>query len=309
MPTETAVSLNAEEFRRYPANQALAFVDTQLGSSDVWEPTLVAYRLKSRRQEDWKVEVGCWLLLAQELGFLPDLLNRIQRARKAPLQPHGVRANDVAHRLLLQELAPAMVLHYLAGCGWEFVGWNPTQLLVNVGDVDIRLRDPRGTLTDIQVKASDQPGELFNYIHRDGEYDSRVLAGIDNAMKQLANNTPGPQRMVVVTPIRTVPVEAAVLTSHLLGAPAPDHLGLLPPPCQRGKFARHPGNQVGAVVALMLDRFPGPDLEPQAAYRCTVLLNPWMDAERRPQASAFRGARVGSPSSDGSYVWTPERPR
>jgi len=106
------VSINAAAIRKSGKAEALACVDEVLGNAAEWAPSLIDYRLTSPFQGYWKLEVGGWLLLARELGFLPALLNRLQRAFKEAHDPKVKGANDSAHRILQQELAPAMAVHY-----------------------------------------------------------------------------------------------------------------------------------------------------------------------------------------------------
>jgi hypothetical protein len=294
----TRVSVDATELRACSAAEALAFADRVLGDADSWGPSMIAYRLQSSFQADWKVEVGAWLMLAKRLGFLTRLLNRLGRAFEAAGDPELTGANDSAHRILLQELAPAMTTHYFVASGWGFVEWEPD---VALGDVDVRLRCPRGVLTDIQVKAPDQPGEVRDSRIHDGEYDERILRAIDKGLLQL-RNVPGPQRMLVVIPQRVFPVEARVLTKHLVGPTQRSEDGVVLYASNRGVFANAPGNATSAVIDLSLLR--GID---EILYRCTAFLNPWTQKGIAPDLSVFKNARVCH--LDGTrFVWTPEAP-
>ncbi len=281
MITETKVSLTASDLWPRSREEALSFANEHLGNSKFWQPSLVAYRLGSDFQDDWKVEVGFWLLAANQFGFLTALIQRITRARKESLAPAVTGPNDSAHRILLQELAPAMTVYYFARCGWTFVNWEPA---VSAGDVDVRLRCPHGVVTDIQVKAPDRPGQVQNYQIHDGECDSHVLSAIDKALKQLSAS-PSPQRMVVVSAQRTYAVAPMVLTSHLYGKPSNVDNEVVLSKSARGAFATASGANVGAVVDLHLSRGVGATL-----YRSTVLLNPW--AANTPSPDVFRGSRV-----------------
>jgi hypothetical protein len=74
------VSIDARNLRRYSEREALAFVDSVLGFPESWPPSLIAFRLSSDFQAEWKCEVGNWLLLARDHGFLDQLLGRTNRA-------------------------------------------------------------------------------------------------------------------------------------------------------------------------------------------------------------------------------------
>jgi len=297
MPRESPISLNAHELRSCSREQALAFADSVLGPSQAWGPSLIEYRLQSEFQEDWKTEVGCWLLAAERHGFLVALRKRLERASKESARPTISGPNDTAHRTLQSELAAAMVVYYLGRTGWHFVEWEPR---VEQGDVDIRMRSPDGVLADIQVKAPDRPGFVVGGRRVDGERDQDVLSAIDKGIKQLFAS-PGPQRILVVSPQRNWPMSADTLSAHTIGRSRCDGDEVVLRADDRGVFATHAQN-VGAVVDLMLLR--GVDT---ARYRCTVLLNPWAPAGATPSPRAFSGARVLELTGD-RFVWSPEAP-
>jgi hypothetical protein len=58
--------------------EALAAADAFFGDPDRWEPSLIAYRLRSDFQADWKAEVGRWLLAAKDLGYIDQLTNKLE---------------------------------------------------------------------------------------------------------------------------------------------------------------------------------------------------------------------------------------
>jgi hypothetical protein len=296
---ETRVSIDARVLRRYSEGEALAFVDSVLGPPESWSPSLIAYRLSSDFQADWKCEVGNWLLLARDCGFLSRLVHRTGRARHEASNPAVTGPNDSAHRILAQELAPAMVAHYFLGQGWRFVDWEPS---TPGGDVDVRLQTPSGLAVDIQVKAPDQPGELVAGRIVGGEKDDRVLRAIDKAMTQLKTSS-APARIVAVSPQRTWSIQADVLACHLLGTAVSrtdDIWGI----CRdgAGTFGSVPGSGVSAVVDLDLIR----GLE-ATLYRCTVICNPWVVPGGVMGAECFPHARVLSLRGD-TFVWEPEEP-
>lgn len=296
---ESKVSVDAGGLRRYSGSDALSFADEILGPPSTWSPSLIEYRLSSDSQAAWKVEVGNWLLLARDQGFLPRLLSRAARARHEASNPSVTGPNDSAHRILAQELAPVMAAYYFVGLGWRFVEWEP---VTEVGDVDVRLEAPSGITVDIQVKAPDQPGELAGGRVVDGEYDGRVLRAIDKAMGQLAA-APSPARMVVVSPQRTWTIEADVLACHLLGNAViggDTDWGI--DPGGSGAFARSPGSIISAVVDLHL--LLGLD---ETLYRCTVVQNPWILQSGILTKECFSHARVLTVQGD-TFVWVPEQP-
>jgi hypothetical protein len=296
---ESPISVSANDLRSCTIAEAVAFVDETLGTASAWGSSLIAYRLSSDFQEDWKTEVGCWLWLARELGFLDALLARIARARNEAQALHVTGPNDSAHRILLAELAPAMVTYYFVRQGWRFVEWEPS---VHAGDVDVRLICPRGVVTDMQVKAPDQPGELRHGRIHDGEYDTRVLAHVDKALKQL-QAAPGPQRIAVLSPQRTRPIRAGVLARHLYGRVTQDDSCVVLRAVDRGVFASNAGHSIGAVVDLSLLR--GVD---EALYRCTAFVNPWAETAAAPNPDIFRDARVCRLEA-GAFMWHPEEPQ
>ncbi|HET6284268.1 MAG TPA: hypothetical protein VFH73_25150 [Polyangia bacterium] len=278
---ETKVSIEAAAIRRHPAEEALSFATEILGEPSAWSSSIVGYRLASEFQADWKLEVGCWLLLARDLGFLPALRAKIRRATtRIGSAPVG-GPNDKAHLVLNQELAPAMVIYYFVSLGWTFDGWEPD---VQNGDVDVRLRSPDTRIVDLQVKAPDQPGSVAAHRRVDGEFDERVLTAVDNALDQL-DGTPGPCRLVVVSPQRTWSMDGNVLLHHLLSD---------------DRLAKRPA--VSGVADLHLLR--GLD---QTLYRFTVILNPWCNASASLPVSAFPHARVYR-TIEGVSEWVPEAP-
>ena len=105
------------------AQQARDLVDQLLTGSMPWSSALLDFRFNDKSQDDWKIQVGQILTTAQRLGFDKALLRRLKRARSAPNAE--IHPNDLAHRLLHQELAPAMGIHYLTRTGWDFSRWEP----------------------------------------------------------------------------------------------------------------------------------------------------------------------------------------
>ena len=297
---ESKVSIDARAFRRYRNEDALAFASHVLGDPEVWSPSLVEYRLTSDFQSYWKQEVGCWLLAAQEYGFLDQLHKRLGRARGEAAHPEVTGPNDSAHRILAQELAGAMVVYYFTSLGWKFVSWEPPTV---GGDVDVRLLSPTGVAADVQVKAPDKPGHVVNGQRVDGENDTTVLRAVDKGMRQLSS-APGPIRMVVISPQRTFVINADVLAVHLLGKPRSLNeflWGIVRD--GSGAYEGAAGALVSAVVDLSL--LPG-GME-ETLYRCTVICNPWVPPAGLLAPEAFPHARVLS-LDGGKFVWLPEEP-
>jgi hypothetical protein len=299
---ETQVSIDSGGIHQYPDADALAFVDEILGAPEAWSPSLIAYRLSSDFQENWKIEVGHWLLFARDAGFLERLRKRIiDRALGEAANPSVTGANDSAHRTLLSELASAMAAYYFTRLGWRFQSWEPPPPIPK-GDIDLRLESPSGLVVDVQVKAPDQPGEFSHGRIVNGEIDERVLKAMNKAVGQLKFAS-GPGRMVVVCPQRNWPIDADVLARYLLGKPttrSEEVWGI----CREGGgvFGKPPGSEIGAVVALSYDR--GLD---KALYRCTVIRNPWAPPAAAIPATCFPRARVLSLVGD-RFVWEPEEP-
>lgn len=300
---ESKVSADAEALALCSDPEGCAAVDRILGAPDVWAPSLIGYRFRQPFQADWKAEVGRWLIHAEQLGFLSRLVTLIQkRVLREAGDPKVTGANDSAHLYLGQELAAAMTTYYLVRSGWTFIEWEPKLPPGTKGDVDVRLRCPLGFLTDIQVKAPDQPGERSGGQVVDGEYDDRICIAIDKALMQV-HTAPGPQRMVVVSPQRTWHTDEWRLQSHLVGHTIGHAGGVTLSARDRGVFAKEPGSGVGAVMRLTLSRGISEKL-----YRCTVFLNPWASAGASPDLSAFRNARVCHLVGD-EFCWTPEPPQ
>lgn len=298
---ETQVSIESQVLHRYTDADAFAFVNQVLGEPKTWAPSLIAYRLSSDFQANWKVEVGHWLLFARDEGFLDRLKKRIiDRALGEAGRPSVTGPNDSAHRTLVSELASVMVGYYLTRLGWHLQAWEPPRPIPK-GDIDLRLTAPSGLGVDVQVKAPDQPGEFSHGRIINGEIDERVLKAIDKAVGQLEFAS-GPGRMVVVCPQRTWPLEADVLACHLLGKPivrSDDVWGI----CREGGgvFGKAPGSDIAAVAALSYDRGH------KELYRCTVVRNPWAPAATSISSACFPHARVLSLVGS-RFVWEPEQP-
>ena len=252
---ESQVSIDAKHLRRFSEREALEFADHILGESELWSPSLIAYRLSSSFQEDWKTEVGSWLLLAKTLGFLDKFKSqRLIRAQIEARNPEGSGVQDSAHRILMSELASLWSTYYLTGVGWGFDAWEPS---VVRGDVDVRLVSPSGIVTDIQVKAPD------------AEQDDRFIDAIGKGAEQL-NETPGPGRMVVCATSATWGADVNSWGTYLLGSTCYEDGEITLTESQRGTFGSVDMEQLTAVTELHLVRGISSLL-----YRSTVILNPW----------------------------------
>lgn len=297
---ESQVAVESTVLSTCSEADALGATDAFFGDPARWEPSLIAYRLRSDFQADWKAEVGRWLLAAKDLGYVAQLEKKLERAFKDLRNPNRVSgANDSSHLILGQELAVAMTAYYFTRMGWKFIAWEPKLPDGVKGDVDLRLQCPHGILTDVQIKANDQPGERDDGQVVGGEYDERVLKGVDKGVKQLAR-VPGPQRMLVLSPQRLWADAEGVLASHLFGSTVNREGVVTLRASDRGIFASAQGVAIGAVVHLHLVR----GVE-QRLYRCTAFLNPWAPESARPRASAFRNTRTCQLVGDG-FLWTPE---
>jgi hypothetical protein len=258
-------------------------VDALLGPPDEWHSPLIRYRLSSGWQADWKEEVGHWLDTAERYGFLEPLRKRILKRAKQDLgSGAAVDPNDVLNRILMSELAEAMVTHYLAGTGWSFSRWQPCLL---GADVDVALRTPSGTEALVQVKSTDQPGRVVGGRVMDGERDEHVVASAEKAARQLPKV--GPEaKFVALCPNRS-PLSApwACLVPHLIGATLGARVVTLP----RGNLGRFWAPEWKHVSGVLVLEMPRP-VSGDPLYSCVALLNPVSDV--RASADWFLHARV-----------------
>lgn len=285
-------SIHAHELHAVDDNAARAFVDDVFGSSDEWQPLLIKYRLAAAEQADWKAEVGHWLRTADRLGFLENVLKRaLDRAKSPP--PEVVRpvldANDPHHRVLAQELAPAMATHYFVGTGWAFDAWDP---ITGGGvDVDVSLHAPGGPRVLLQVKAPDQPGYVICHRRVDGEYDDRVLGQIAKGATQLPSSATEATLIVVsANRISSLAANPRCVVVDLIGSSLQEGSGIRIPQANRGKFWRPEWKHVSGVVLLDYLRGQTERGVDEFKYCCTVLPNPTADVQ--VEAEWFPRARV-----------------
>ena len=258
---------------------ALAFVDSQLG-------------MKWSSNSDWIAEVGHWLKTAEQLGFLEQLRSRLPKASTRATGSSQVDPNDQRHNHLLQELAPAMVTHYLVGTGWSFDKWEA--LTGGPEDVDVALYSPAGTRAFLQVKAPDQPGHikdnrivrtpaegderdaagnLRDEVKSGGEADWKVCKAVAKAAKVLPKSG-NEVKLIAVCPNRrslSMPSAHGSLISDLIGKTEGEKGKIVTLPKSRlGKFWTTDWRHVSGVVVLdlLLPMHGG------AHYGCIVLMNP-----------------------------------
>ena len=268
-------SVSAERLHSVPAHEALAFAEDSLGPPSSWPSPLVAYRLGSDFQADWKTEVGQWLKTAQRFGFLARVLHDVDQQARRRSRKHtaDVDPNDPSHLKLHQHLAAARVVHYLTATGWGFVEYEPES--GGPVDIDCALSEPGGVTVELQVKAPDEPGE----------HDERVVAAIDHAARQLRAPARGPA-MIAVCANRdwSLAYRPGCVVSRVFGSTTQEDTGVFLDATNVGGFFTDAWKQVSGVVLLDLIRGE------LTLYTCTVLLNP--NAAFPADASWFPFARV-----------------
>lgn len=272
-------------------SDASALVDLLLGRANEQSSGLLKYRFGADFQRDWKAELGHWLHTAESFGFIEPLWARaVGRLTGGGDAQIDVDPNDRMQRMLLQDLAPAMFVHYLAGLGWRFEAWEPPRPPEADGghlDVDVSLVAPDRSPVDVQVKAPDQPGVVRNRRRVHGESDEAVIRSLSKAAVQLPRA--GAQaKMIAVSALRDWPLtwEPGAVVAALVGRClqlddekweiSSDRLGA---------FATVEWAHVGAVLLLDLVRS-----EAVAHYGSIVLVNPW--APVRIDPAWFPASRV-----------------
>lgn len=284
----------------WSTEEAIKCVEFVLGPSQEWAPSIIEYRLSSENQRDWLVEVGHWLLTAQNLGFLPALQKRLIGPKKNVGFASSRSVNGPSNLGLGAALAEAMAVHFFVLRGWNFISWEPES---NSGkcDVDFRLESPSGCETDFQVKAPDQPGEQGPMRRTHGEYDDRIVGAARKALSQL-HNSAGPARVVVICPQRDWPAPPGVLGGAVLGSTFCRDEGCVLPLEHRGSFSTEEGKCISAAIDLHLLR--GID---RTEYRGTVFLNPWCSEISRLSREEFFDCHVCGIEGD-RLIWTPKEP-
>jgi hypothetical protein len=242
-----------------------------LGAAKEWRSPLIRYRLASGWQADWKEEVGHWLDTAERHGFLDPLRYRIVTRAKQDLDTGpDVDPNDALHKVLLAELAEAMVTHYLTGTGWLFSRWQEPRF--PGADVDVALRPPFADEAFVQVKVPDWPGRVVGGRVVDGERDEHVVASAEKAARQLPKARPE-VNLVALCPNRSPQSTPwACLVAHLYGATMGGREVTLST-ANLGRFWSPEWKHVAGVVVLELLR----PISGELRYSCVVLLNPVSD--------------------------------
>lgn len=282
MMKESQGWIEVEALHSISRGEALRLADRRLGDPTLWPSPLVNYRLGSDFQSDWKEEVGHWLHTAGQCGFADALVERIVSRARRGTRSQGIDPNDKRHLELKQELAPAMVAHYLIGLGWSFDAWEPSG--PRGIDVDLSLEPPGCPAVSIQVKAPDQPGRFEGHRVVDGGFDDRVIAAVEKAGKQLKGN-PG-ANLVFVCANRDLSLASQpfCLVTHLVGSSVQTEYHVSIPLSRRGRFFDADWQDVAGVAALDFNRGV------RLLYSCSVLTNP--AAKHVAQADWFRRARV-----------------
>jgi hypothetical protein len=141
-----------------------------LHAADEWRSLIIRYRFTSDFQSHWKAEIGHWVNTACTHAFEQRLIERTRaRANDASRRVSDkVTTEDLLYRVLLEELQPAMVAHYLLKTGWGFRAWDTADGAG--GDVDLAVTSPAGEPVDIQIKV---PGT------------QNPLAALEKAARQL----------------------------------------------------------------------------------------------------------------------------
>ena len=172
-------AIDTSDIYRLTGTDALSFVDRVLGPADSWASPLIGYRLTAESQADWKIELGQWLKVAEQNGFLERVLHDLRTQAQRPSRFTEIDANDDRHLKFHQHLAVARIAHYLTALDWRFEAFEP-ETGANV-DVDLSLRSPSGEVVEFQVKAPDQPGRVENGKIVDGENDLRIVQAVRKA--------------------------------------------------------------------------------------------------------------------------------
>jgi hypothetical protein len=256
MPDETP-SADGHELWRTSNEAALALVDTHLGLPAAWSASaMLEYRLDADFQADWKAEVGHWIFAAESNGFLENMLKPLLGERDKTSRNAERSVNDPRHLKLHQQLAAAMMCHYLTGTGWAFDGWETET--GGAIDIDLAMK-ASGALVELQAKAS---GTATG--------DDQYLIGLEKGVQQL----PAPSRSVAMVglfaqrePHRSLPGDPSSLIRRLYGSSCQYPGEVLMP--RTGPFLVGGWDHLAGVFAIDLLR--GIDT---VRYSVTVFLNP-----------------------------------
>jgi hypothetical protein len=266
--------VDVHELHRVTPADARAFVDQTLGAADTWASPLISYRLSADAQADWKVELGNWLKVAEQNGFLDRLMHDVQSQARRPSKLTTKDPNDRNHLKLHHYVAAARVTHYLTALGWSFGAFEPE----TGGDVDIdlQLKSPNGAPVEFQIKAPDQPGRIENHRIVDGEFDERVIAAVEHAAIQLRHPARAPA-IIAICANRDFPLcwELRRLVHLLVGSTKQVGSSVFLEKNDTGKFWSPDWSHVSGV--FLLDLVRGIDIESGgdvAKYISACLLNP-----------------------------------
>jgi hypothetical protein len=280
-------SATAEQLHRASPEEALALVDRVLGPAETWPSPLLAYRLGSDFQEDWKVELGQWLKAAEKFEFLDHVVKLIDdEKRPVKDQTDKVERHDLRHLKLHQAVSAARVTHYLTATGWGFRGIE-TERGKEI-DIDIALTAPSGELVEFQAKSPtirnpNQPKD-------DKTDDERIVIAVDKGARQLPKPARGHAFLAVcANRDLSLAYRPECLVTHLIGSTyswhGSDQVFLERDEMSLGKFFTPEWEHVSGI--FLLDLVRGIDTR---LNTCTVLLNPNAKFQANPDWFPF--ARV-----------------
>jgi hypothetical protein len=276
----------ADELHEVPSDEAWACFARHFLPASRWSP-LIRQLIENDFHEDFQVEVGYWLLMAERHRYIDALMGRVGRAE----QDLAAGSAEDLFLVLLQELAPAMAAHYFLSrrAGWHLGAWEPSHARgANGEDVDLTLRSEQCQLLNVQVKAPDRPGRIVGQRIVDGERDEYLLAAIRKGVHQLPRPAKAPS-LLVVTPSRNRPPRSFVLEALVGATTNYSRYGgdLRLDVNMRGPFFREDWAHLGGVA--MLSYLRGVT---DFRYLCIVLVNPNAVAEAALRPSWFPGARA-----------------
>ncbi|MBK8170530.1 MAG: hypothetical protein IPK60_09310 [Sandaracinaceae bacterium] len=294
-----------------PSIEAVALAERSFSDAGGAQSPLLMYRTGAESQLDWMEELGRLRALAQHLGLDAQAREAFERACKLDLLTVERDSNDQRQRNLHEGMAPFRVIRFLIARGWLFDAWPPPTGRRG-DDVDLQLVAPNGTKVNVQVKASDRPGNVlqepipgttrfisnepipgtteFVSRRRDGENDDHALVGIRKACFQLRASC-DVVTLIVVCAQRDSPLSQAPqsVAAGLLGRTVQTATGVYLPRDRWGVFlderSRGEWEHVSAVV--LLDFVRGVAC---SAYACTTFANP--HAKHSADAGWFTPAQV-----------------
>jgi hypothetical protein len=282
------ISIKRSELHQITDDEAIALVDEKLGEASAWRSKIISYRLDAPFQSFWKAEVGHWLHTAKQFRYVDDLVAALHSRANAPKPqiPDERKVDDVLYELMLAELGPAMVAHYLLRTGSTFRKWDDPDNTGN--DVDLAVTTAAGVDVDIQVKV---PG----YVD--------PIKAVTKGARQLKASPAHTLIAVCSKSLLYVSNEPRQFSGPLVGVTTMISKSLVEL-TSRGKFADPEFAHVGAV--MLIDYLP---LATEPVYSCTVLLNPWCQAEKSIDPEWLPRARfLTLPGDRDRFKWKNERP-